>query len=97
MPCCSVSRVSVKLEKMEPELLMEALNERNLAPWRQGDWIYFGRNEQYNVKTGVMNAAQSRDINEIKRAYSVQIVKSQAEKYGWELEQVGEFEYEVRK
>ncbi|HXJ58778.1 MAG TPA: hypothetical protein VNU68_19135 [Verrucomicrobiae bacterium] len=97
MPCHTRITMEVKLEKMNPELLMAALTGLKLGPVLQGNVIRFGRGESYDIATGKAQLGQRYTVNEIKQAYSVEVVKSQAKKFGWQLTETGPLQYTVIK
>lgn len=101
MPCWTVSTVEVAVEKMNPELLMAALTALKLDPFQTVGRITFGSGSTYDIVTGRMILKTTRDVTtltkEIKRAYSAEVVKSQAKKYGWSIKQTAPYEYEVVK
>ena len=74
---------------------MSALNALKLAPTLIGNTIRFGIRESYDIATGQMQLSWNRSANEIKRAYSAEVVKSQAKKFGWQIKETGEYQYEV--
>lgn len=83
--------------KTDGDLLYRALSELTLYPTRSGDMIFFGRNESFNTKTGELRIRDAEKVAEIKRAYSAEIVKSQAKKYGWLLKETAPYQYQVIK
>jgi hypothetical protein len=75
-----------------------ALTALQLNPRMQNGQIRFGFTGEYiNPTTGQSQLAPSRDANEIKRAYSAEVIKSQAKRNGWTLKQTGPFAYEAMK
>lgn len=88
MPCDTIQTSAVDLSamgKLSPELLQAALADMGLRPFRQGDILRFGFSEWINIKTGQASLTTTRNVNEIKRAYSRQVVMSQAKRFGWTL------------
>lgn len=75
-------------------MMMAALTALALSPRlsQDGHTITFGRNESINCKTGQSTFSQMRDVNELKRAYSTQIVAVTAKKYGWTKQQTKQVE-----
>jgi hypothetical protein len=92
--------VTVNAEKMEPVVLLAALNDLKLSPIKQDDRIYFGYGS-YDTKSGQFQIRSSRSaaeiVNQIKRAYSAQIVKTQAKKFGWQIRETAPYEFEITK
>lgn len=97
MPCNTVSTVEVKLEKANLELMESALKALKLSPYRQGTALMFGQGEFIDTQSGIARLSPMRNPAEIKRAYSAEVVKSQARKYGWTLKETAPFQYEVTK
>lgn len=65
--------------------MIEALVLMGVNPVAIGDLIHFGQNEWINTKTGQSQLQQWREAAEIKRAYSKQVVLTQAKKAGWQI------------
>lgn len=97
MPCNTVSTVQVQLDKANVDLMQAALTALKLRPYRQGTALMFGNGEWIDTATGKSALAPTRNPAEIKRAYSAEVVKSQARKYGWSLKETAPFQYEVTK
>jgi len=93
MPCHTRQYASVDLGKLDPDLLMKALTEMGLKPVRNGDIIGFGLKEYYNISTGKLMLGLRYSVNEIKRAYSAEIVKTQAKRFGWQIKKTAENKY----
>lgn len=105
MPCDTISTVTVQFnQKTDQTLLVAALNALKLNPHAAGQDIVF-RDGQYVAATGEIRWTQTawnrQDWNaktaEIKRAYSAEVVKSQARRFGWQLKEVAPYQYEVIK
>jgi hypothetical protein len=86
MPCDTIRTVKVDIGKMDPGLAAAALTALG--------WDGFARysNAQLILKRDVANAEE-----QFKQAYSAEVVKSQAKKYGWQLKQTAPFKFEVVK
>lgn len=101
MPCDTITTVSVELGKVNPDLLFNSLKALGLNPikWSDNGTIYFGPSSQeyHNPETGETKLAKGRNAAEIKRAYSAEIIKSQAKRYGWSLKETAPFQYTVVK
>lgn len=103
MPCDSIRTTDVKFgPNTDPDMMLAAMTTLGLSPVKQGDVIYF-RGGQYHTKTHTLTLQEyGRDSVEdrtakMKQAYSGEVVKSQAKRFGWKIQQTGEFEYEVTK
>ena len=75
--------------KADAPTMHATLMALNLSPVQSGDVISFGRGESINVKTGQAQLQPGRTLASLKTAYSTQIIKQTAKKYGWQLKQVG--------
>ncbi len=96
MPCFTIQTSTVELGKgKDLGLMAEALASIGEASTRYGQRLCFGQNEFYDADNGVLQITQSRNVAEIKRAYSHAIVKQQAKKMGWQLKQVGPNKYQA--
>jgi hypothetical protein len=99
MPCDTITTVSVALGKVDMVLLEKALNV--LYPnsvYRSGpEMIRFGINEYYDKQAQSLAVRTQDQVAQIKRAYSAEVVKSQARKYGWTLKETAPFQYQITK
>ena len=109
MPCNTVQRSTVRFSlKTDRNLLVAALEQMGERPVLQGDIIRF-RSGSYDCRMGEMvieiTATYGQDVeklkgekmNEVKRAYSAQVVQSQARRFGWTLKETGKYQYQVLK
>lgn len=86
MPCDTVQMSRVEFgQKTDIDLLVAALRELRLSPRIQGKTVLFGNRESIDCETGRANVMPFRDLREIKRAYSKQVVVSQAAKFGFKV------------
>lgn len=85
MPCDQIRLTQVALDRVDPGHMTAALTALGLSPRleQDGKTIRFGRGETINCSTGQSQLAANRDVNEIKRAYSGQVVQATAKKFGW--------------
>lgn len=77
--------------------MLAALTEMKLNPRQVGDLIHFGNREFINTKTGQASLLVNRSQAEIRQAYSTQIVKQTAKKFGWTLKQTGPNQFQTLK
>lgn len=89
MPCDSVRQVSVDLGKVNLEIMAKALEAEGIRTQ-----IQVGRNGKFLVFQGqwIREDGQSRldettEVNYLKRAYSNQIVRIQAKRFGWGVQE----------
>ena len=88
MPCDQISYTTVDIDKMDGPLLVEALHALGYTPTRNGAAIQFGphRYEAGRLTFRNMNeSAQQALVNQIKQAYSTEVVKATAVRFGWAL------------
>ncbi len=71
------------------------LSDLHLGPQRIGQSILFGNRESYNIATGELRVQTFRDVAEIKRAYSHQIVRCRTEKLRWQLKKISANKYQA--
>lgn len=98
MPCYTMQTMEVQFgANTSASALMLALKGLHLGPRLNNDVIYFGSDEWINVNTGAAQISAVRDVRTIKRAYSAELVKQQAKKYGWQLKETAPYEFQVTK
>lgn len=94
MPCDTVRTTLVEVEKMDGPLLQAALRSLGYQVSVQGQAILFsmpsalGVNRYENGRMMISNVYdQTTFVNTIKQAYSTEVVKSTAKRFGWALKQ----------
>jgi len=106
MPCDSVERTQVRFlaKSTDMKLLAKGLQAHGYSVQVLATGLRitkYGQSGTYDAKTGQLVLPQSWDSNEFKRAYSEQVVASQAEANGWQVEwrtnEAGNVEAEVTK
>ena len=95
MPCDTIQTSTVNLGKLDTGMLMAALTTLGLGPVMVSNVIRFGRGESYDIATGKMELGSRYSTSELKRAYSAEVVKSQAKKFGWQITETGPYQYQV--
>lgn len=104
MPCYSRVASTVELgPKTDAGLLAQALDSLGYIVGRAGGAVRFshpltGVTGRY--QNGVMNVSTIEgeaplDQNEIKRAYSAQVIKSAAQRFGWQAKQTSPTQFQV--
>jgi hypothetical protein len=89
VPCNTILRSKIEFlpTSTDIRLLTEALRALSFTDIVQVGELFFFRTRQgaanYNTATGKLVLPNSLDVNVIKRAYSEQIVQSQAARHGW--------------
>ena len=97
MPCDSVITVSLELKGADLDLLkkaLEATGERVYGATKDQISWYGG---EYDRRTGVIKVKNEASGKLIKKAYSAEIVKAQAKRFGWQLKETSAFTYEITK
>lgn len=110
MPCDSISTASVVwTQATDLNLLVAALNTLGKQATLQGDTIRFTggtfRAGQFTFQGSAFlgqmarmtDAKAAEALALVKRAYSGEVVKSQAKRFGWQLKETAPFKYEVMK
>jgi hypothetical protein len=91
VPCNTIQRSKVEFlaKSTDIRLLTEALRGLGYTDIAQVRELLFFRTAQgagnFNTSTGKLVLPTSLDVNTIKRAYSEQLVQSQAVKHGWKI------------
>lgn len=91
MPCNTIQRSKVEFlaASTDTGLLTEALRSLGFTNITlQDDMLSFRTQNglgNFHKATGRLTLPESWDINAIKRAYSAQVVQSQATKHGWKI------------
>jgi hypothetical protein len=92
MPCWTVqeSKVEFLAKTTDRDLLTAALEKLGYEVTRASAAVLIFRKDgasgSYDAQSGRLGLAEGWDVNEIKRAYSEQVVESQARRFGWQLE-----------
>lgn len=90
MPCYTVqkSKVEFLAKSTDTNLLADALRDLGFSVTQTSEGLYFekaGISGSYASDSARLQLDESWDGNELKRAYSTQVVESQARKFGWRL------------
>lgn len=97
MPCDTVQTMAVALKVADLALLFKALDALKMRPVMYGNTIQFGNSESFNKDTQELRVTNEAKVARIKQAYSAEIVKSQARRYGWTLKETAPFQYVITK
>lgn len=107
MPCDTRTTVSVALAAADRELLFQALMALGWQPREAGGLIQVYvpnvgavtiTGDKLNIRTYSYLASEQKAeelANQIRRAYSVEVVKSQAKKFGWQLKQTSDNKFKA--
>lgn len=88
MPCDTIQTATVDLGKLDPVLLDLAMADLGLT----GRYVY----DRAIGKITMRGYGQPTEA-QIKQAYSAQVVKQTAKKFGWQIKETGRFQYAVTK
>lgn len=99
MPCYTIQTVSVNLGKANLDLLEQALKVLypNTVYRSAPNRIRFNNGESYDADTQELKIRSADGAKLIKRAYSAEVVKSQAKRFGWQIKETAPFQFEVLK
>jgi hypothetical protein len=100
MPCDTVQETVVDLSKSDPGIIEAALRSMGHSVTKSGMYLRFDQG-RFNTKTGELTLDGYTDAGEftkeLKRSYSAEVVKSQAKRFGWQLQQKSKYEFVVQK
>lgn len=98
MPCYTITEVKLELKNANLALLTKAINnimKNAYIQLRDNGLVWSGGS--YDKATGMLSVRNEADGKLIKRAYSREIVKSQASRFGWSIKETSQFKYEIIK
>lgn len=90
MPCYQQRTMSIDLGKLDPVLLGEAMDDLGYNK-------YFYTYDAAAGRISLEGSAADLSIDEIKRAYSAQVVKQTAKRFGWKITQTKANQFKVVK
>lgn len=86
MPCDTIQTMKVDIGKLDPQLAAAAIQNLGLS----------GSVQYVNGKLEIYGPANRDTITEqVRQAYSAEVVKSQARKYGWAIKETGNGKFKV--
>lgn len=98
MPCWTITEVKLKLDNPNIDLLKKAIKAvigidsileiKSSLSWQGGN---------YKKETGILTTRNEAQGREIKRAYSAELVKAQAKRFGWQIKEVEKYKYQITK
>ncbi len=100
MPCYATYNISVELTGMHPEILKRAIASLGYEPIETSSGLHFscqGRDVRIQGGSISLDPSQIGLVNEIKRAYSRQVIQIAAQQYGMELQPLSENQVIVTK
>lgn len=97
MPCDSIRETQIDLGKINPEILTAALNRLGLNARIQNGIIRFTGGTFYEGRLTSTSLNAEEQAKEIRRAYSGEVIRTQARKYGWQVKETGKNQLEVIK
>lgn len=85
-PCWTIQTTTVELgQNINEELLQLAMGELGYSEYQY----------TFHAASGQITVDGEIELNKVKRAYSRQVVLSQAKRFGWKIKETGEYQYEV--
>lgn len=92
MPCDTITETEVEFShQTDPELLKKALGSLGFQTYKTQQGFAFTNQRTYETgrfENGKFSFTQrSTEVNALKRAYSEQVVRSQATRFGWKLKE----------
>ena len=100
MPCYATYTISVELAGMHPEVLKLAVESLGYKVTQTASGLHFyHQGSQIRIENGciALDQKQLQLVNEIKRAYSRQVIRIACERYGLELQPLSENKVFVKK
>lgn len=97
MPCNTITQVRLELQNANIDLLKKALEGLGKLPVKDGEKRLYWQGGNYNKDTGKLTVLDQKFGETVKRAYSAEIVKAQAKRFGWQVKQTSEFKYQIIK
>jgi hypothetical protein len=103
MPCDSIQLNRVDLPKMQPALRARALAAMTGDQYQANSINFAHKGHRFYIQAGelVSSTASAEEVQAaaalLKKHYSAQVVKYSAQRQGWKVRQVSEFQYEVIK
>ena len=98
MPCYTITEVKLELKNANLDLLTKAINkvgQNAYVQLRENGLVWNGGS--YDKTTGILSVRNGTDGKLVKRAYSGEIVKAQASRFGWQYKEIKPFTYEIIK
>lgn len=103
MPCDTIRTTQIDMGKLDAPTLTTALNRMGLGATNHQGLVSFSGGT-YNVATGQLDARSNRRgfnadslKNNIRKAYSGEVIRSQAKRFGWQVKELGNNKFEVVK
>lgn len=106
MPCDTVTTATIDAGKMPVDTLRRGLEaDGHTVSLANGKLVWYDRQTrqgmEYNPATGQVTVsgrtiAETKAVAAVKQSFSRQLVRDQAKRYGWQLEQQGNT-FKVRK
>lgn len=99
MPCNTITTVKLELKNANLNLLRKAVESviGNGIHTQTKDRMTWANGGSYNRETGVMTSYYAQDLKTINKAYSAEVVKDQAKRFGWQIKQTAQYQYQIIK
>jgi hypothetical protein len=96
VPCNTLTQVTLELKNANLDWLEKALKQLGYEPVRTRNGLAW-RGGSYNQKTGELTSRNAEEVNRIKRAYSCELVKHNASRFGWKVKMTGINKFQIQK
>jgi hypothetical protein len=100
MPCYATYNISVELTGMHPEILKRAIESLGYKVMQTASGLcFYCQGMEVRIENGTisLDQSQTRLINEIKQAYSREVIQIACRQYGLELQPLSENQVLVKK
>jgi hypothetical protein len=97
MPCDTIVTVKLELKNANLTLLQKVVEEiTGRKAYVSGNIVSWGTGS-YNKLTSQLTVRSQSDGQQIKRAYSGELVKAQAKRFGWQIKEISQYQYQILK
>jgi len=98
MPCYTITTVKLVLTNANLDLLKKALEGIGYTAVKYGDKLFW-KNGSYDKTKGTLSLVKGTEEqgNVIRRAYSTEVLKKNAAKFGWQLKKTQDNKYQLLK
>lgn len=84
MPCDTITTVKLKIERADHHLMDMAIKASGVSA-------------TFDASTSELIVRNEGDGNKVKRAYSAELIRQNASKFGWRVKQTGENRFRIQK
>lgn len=97
MPCFTITTIELQLRDANLELLKNAIKEVTGKDATIYNAAMLWDGGQYQKISGRLVVRDEKTGQNIKRAYSAELVKAQAKRFGWQVKKTDEYKYQIIK